>query len=576
MRKQNFLTAIFIGFCHLATAQSGLDFNNRHLASSNSVNPAFLPQYKFTLGYGTAMSADYPGFNIRTFYSQGLDAASTIRHIINDSTVNLKTDFYNNNNLFNLGLRSKKSYFSVNTSIINQGSLALPKDLLGLVMFGNQEYYGKRANLDFSGTEFMSYVETKFSYGRMIGNKLTVGASYSAINGLLHANLKTAYAFLETDTNINSIYQLKMGGAFDAQTSLLGLSAMKALNDSNYDAGKVFTETLQNNLGSMNRGSALGLGFVYRMNEKFRFSGAVNNLGKITWNMGAEEHHMSEKPWTFTGLDTSQFKNLTNGNVTDILLDSFSKAFDNQTTKLTSYETQLHARYNWGIEYFFTPRTYIQINYGSGYGIKGDKSFTNVNLHKELGEWVDLRINYGIYDYKNPQHSMGFGMSLNLGPFQPWLSFNTLSNAFSWDKSHRQSIQLGFNLNIGTRKDVDGDGIRDKSDSCYKTFGVMSNNGCPLGFLGGSMNYDEQLVDSTSNTENSSEIIPVKADIQSETSAPVSEINQEIGVASAVQSEVVAEPAAEPKVSKSAKPKKVKEPKKRKKQDADLTSAMKD
>jgi hypothetical protein len=135
---------------------------------------------------------------------------------------------------------------------------------------------------------------------------------------------------------------------------------------------------------------------------------------------------------------------------------------------------------------------------------------------------------------------------------------------------------LGFNLNIGTRKDVDGDGIRDKSDSCYKTFGVMSNNGCPLGFLGGSMNYDEQLVDSTSNTESSSEIIPVKADIQSETSAPVSEINQEVGVASAVQSEVVAEPVAEPKVSKSAKPKKVKEPKKRKKQDADLTSAMKD
>ena len=578
MKKQHILIAIVIGLGNSIFAQSGFDFNNRHLAQSNDVNPAFLPQYKFSLGFGSGLSAHYPGYNLNTFFAKGPDAQSTIRNIINDPSVDLRTDIMNRSNLLNMGIRGKKSYFSVNTSLNNQGSLVLPKDVLGMAMFGNQEYFGKRANFDLSGTEFMSYAETKFSYGRMIGNKLTVGASYSMITGLIHANLKSAYAFLETDTNANSIYQLRMGGAFDAQTSLMGLSVMKALNDSSYDAEQIVQDAIQNNLLSMNPGSAIGFGFVYRMNEKFRFSGAINNIGKITWNLGAEEHRMQEKPWTFTGLDTSQFKNLKDGNVTDILLDSFSQAFDNQSTKVASYETKLHSRYNLGIEYFFSPRTYVQVNYGGGYGVKGDKSFTNINIHKELGEWVDLRLNYGIYDYKNPQHSIGFGMSLNLGPVQPWMSFNTLSNAVNFATSHRQSVQFGLNINIGTRKDRDGDGVRDKADSCYKTFGVMSNNGCPLGFLGGSINYDETTVDSAAAAPEMIDSAAVKADIKSETSAPVSEEIKDVTTAPAVaiNSEMATETSDEPKSAKPAKVKKEKKAKKVKSNEPDLSSAMKE
>jgi hypothetical protein len=592
MKKQHMLFAIVIGLGNTLFAQSGLDFNNRHLAQSNDVNPAFLPQYKFTLGFGSNFSAYYPGYNIRTFYAAGTDAQTTIRGIINDPNIDLRTDFQNRNNLLNAGIRGKKSYFSVNTSINTQASIVVPKDVLGMVMFGNQEYFGKRANFDLSGTEFMSYAETKFSYGRMIGNKLSVGASYSMITGLIHANLKSAYAFLETDTNVNSIYQLRMGGAFDAQTSLLGLSVMKALNDSNYDAGKAIQDAFQQNFNSINPGSAIGFGFIYRMNENWRISGAINNIGKITWNMGAEEHHMLEKPWTFTGIDTSQFNSLKNGKVTDILIDSFSKAFDNQTTKLTSYETKLHAHYNLGIEYFLTPRTYIQINYGGGYGIKGDKSFTHVNIHKELGEWVDLRLNYGIYDYQNPQHSIGFGMSLNLGPIQPWMSFNTLTNAIHFSTSHRQSIQFGLNINIGTRKDSDGDGIRDKADSCYKTFGVISNNGCPLGFLGGTMTYDEIIYDSAAAHSETEDSTNVMADPKEEKSAPM---QLEDRSSSSVNVGIVEENNENPQVTstdetvtlitddqQTSNPNRVKKAKreksnrKKKSNAKDLTSAMKD
>ena len=50
---------------------------------------------------------------------------------------------------------------------------------------------------------------------------------------------------------------------------------------------------------------------------------------------------------------------------------------------------------------------------------------------------------------------------------------------------------VGVNINIGRRKDRDYDEVPDKRDSCYKTFGVISNDGCPYGLLGGSMSYDQ-------------------------------------------------------------------------------------
>lgn len=491
MKKIILLAIVFVGCLGQLQSQNGFDYNNRHLSQSTNFNPAFLPQYKLSVGFGNSFEAYYPGFNIGTFYDASTDAITTIRNIINDPNVKLNMSFDNRTELMHVGFKSKNSYFSFNSSNQTLGQINLPKDLLGIAMFGNQEYYGKKANFDFSGTEFMSYLENKFTYGRNFGNKLSLGVSYSNLNGLAHADLKTAYGYIETDTNVNTIYQIKMGGAFDAQTSLMGLSVMKALNDSNYNPGQVVTDELTSNPLGYNKGSAWGFGFVYRANSKVRVSAAVNNIGKINWNLGAEKHHMSDNPWTFTGLDTGITNDLNNVKVEDVLMDSLSRAFDNHSTALTSYTTQLHQRYTLGLEYFINPRAYMQFTYGSGFGVKGDKSFAGVNIHKELGEWIDVRLSYSLYDFDNAQHTIGVGMSLNLGPIQPWLSLNNLSGITGYDKSHYQSVRFGLNINIGQRKDSDGDGVRDKSDSCHLTFGARSNNGCELGYLGGKMDYSE-------------------------------------------------------------------------------------
>lgn len=577
MKKQQLFICLALGLSGFAKAQTGFEFNNRHLSQSANINPAFLPQYKLTLGVGNAFEAYHPGFNINTFFNSAADATTTIRNIINDPKVNLGVSFDNRTEIFQFGFKSKRSYFTFNSSNQTLGQINIPKDALGMAMFGNQEYFGKRANFDLSGTEFMSYFENKISYGRAISNKLNVGISYSYIIGIAHANLKTAYAYLETDTNNTTIYQMKMGGAFDAQTSLMGLSVMKALNDSNYDAQSAIEDAFLSNPSSSNRGNALGFGFVYRANKKIQISGAMSNIGKITWNVGAESHQMSDKPWTFTGLDTSITNDLKNVTVQDLLLDSFAQAFDNHSTQLASYETKLHSRYTLGLEYFLSPRTYFQFVYGGGYGVKGDKSFTSINAHKELGEWVDLRLSYTLYDFSNAQHNVGVGMSMNLGPIQPWISLNNVSGLMAYDKSHYQSIRVGLNINIGQRKDTDGDGVRDKSDSCYKTYGARSNNGCELGYLGGKMNYDETVVDSVMAepiVAPSAMETPQNDGAQNSKESPVLTETQNTPAITVTETSEMSKESTEATPPKTSKKTKVAKTKKKSKSDISLTEAM--
>jgi hypothetical protein len=577
MKKQQLFICLALGLSSFAKAQTGFEFNNRHLSQSANINPAFLPQYKLTLGVGNAFEAYHPGFNINTFFNSAADATTTIRNIINDPKVNLGVSFDNRTEMFQFGFKSKRSYFTFNSSNQTLGQINIPKDALGMAMFGNQEYFGKRANFDLSGTEFMSYFENKISYGRAISNKLNVGISYSSIIGIAHANLKTAYAYLETDTNNTTIYQMKMGGAFDAQTSLMGLSVMKALNDSNYDAQSAIEDAFLSNPSSSNRGNALGFGFVYRANKKIQISGAMSNIGKITWNVGAESHQMSDKPWTFTGLDTSITNDLKNVTVQDLLLDSFAQAFDNHSTQLASYETKLHSRYTLGLEYFLSPRTYFQFVYGGGYGVKGDKSFTSINAHKELGEWVDLRLSYTLYDFSNAQHNVGVGMSMNLGPIQPWISLNNVSGLMAYDKSHYQSIRVGLNINIGQRKDTDGDGVRDKSDSCYKTYGARSNNGCELGYLGGKMNYDETAVDSVMAepiVAPSAMETPQNDGAQNSKESPVLTETQNTPAITVTETSEMSKESTEATPPKTSKKTKVAKTKKKSKSDISLTEAM--
>lgn len=505
MKKTSFLSIVAFSFLGGLKAQAFFEFNNRHLSQSQLWNPGFMPQYKATLSVGqTYIGANLVGTTLNGLFGRSETPLQTVARMIGEEDKQMGIDLYQQTDIFHFGFRSKKSYFSINSTLVNEAAIRVPKDLLGLAFLGNGAFIGNDADIDFSGNQIRSYLKNTFSYGRFLTNELSVGVNASLINGISDLNIEQARFGIGTDTGTASIYSLKLNGALNGRASLLGVDVEDALNDSTFDAKKTVMDQLnQISLGT-NQGYAFGFGAVYRLNEKFRFSLAVQNLGSIVWNLGAQELKMNESEWVWNGLDTNQIDNL-NDDIAQQLQDTFLSKFNIRGSKIESYTTQLKPRYTLGAEFLLLPRTHIQAFGGYGFGINGDKSFISTTVHQELGEWVDLRVGYSLYDVANPVHRLGLGFSLNLGPLQIFGSVNDVLGIVSYGTSNVTSGMVGVNINIGRRKDRDYDEVPDKRDSCYKTFGILSNDGCSYGFLGGSMNYDEAEEEVIQDIESSTE-----------------------------------------------------------------------
>ena len=501
MKKINILSIVAFGFVSGLNAQAFFEFNNRHLSQSQLWNPGFMPQYKATLSVGqTYFGAQFVGATLNGLFGKEETPLQTVNRMVGENEKQLGIDLFHQSDLFHFGFRSKKSYFAINSTLVNEASVRMPKDLIGLAFLGNGGFIQNDANIDFSGNQLRSYVKNTFTYGRFLTNELSVGVNASLLNGITDFSMDQARFGIGTDTGTASIYSLRMQGAVSGKASLLGLNVDQALNDSNYDAQQSITDQLSQIQIGTNQGYAFGFGAVYRLNEKWRFSLAVQNLGSIVWNLGAQDLKMNASEWVWNGLDTSQTANLSD-EIGQQLQDTFLSKFDLQGSTIPSYTTKLNPRYTLGVEFLLRPRTHIQAFGGYGFGMSGDKIFVSTTLHQELGEWVDLRVGYSLFDIDNPSHRLGLGLSLNLGPLQIFGSVNDVLGIVNYGTATATSGMFGVNINIGTRKDRDYDEVPDKRDSCFKTFGVISNDGCPYGFLGGSMNYDETEEEVIQETE---------------------------------------------------------------------------
>ena len=497
MKKINILSIVAFGFVSGLNAQAFFEFNNRHLSQSQLWNPGFMPQYKATLSVGqTYFGAQFVGATLNGLFGKEETPLQTVNRMVGENEKQLGIDLFHQSDLFHFGFRSKKSYFAINSTLINEASVRMPKDLIGLAFLGNGGFIQNDANIDFSGNQLRSYLKNTFTYGRFLTNELSVGVNASLINGITDFSMDQARFGIGTDTGTASIYSLRMQGAVSGKASLLGLNIDQALNDTNYDAQQSITDQLSQIQIGTNQGYAFGFGAVYRLNEKWRFSLAVQNLGSIVWNLGAQELKMNASEWVWNGLDTSQTANLSD-EIGQQLQDTFLSKFDLQGSTIPSYTTKLNPRYTLGVEFLLRPRTHLQAFGGYGFGMSGDKIFLSTTVHQELGEWVDLRVGYSLFDIDNPSHRLGLGLSLNLGPLQIFGSVNDVLGIVNYGTATATSGMIGVNINIGTRKDRDYDEVPDKRDSCFKTFGVISNDGCPYGFLGGSMNYDEEELEIT-------------------------------------------------------------------------------
>ena len=572
--KKIILIASFLGVWvnNQVKAQEIFELNNRHFSQSHLNNPAFLPQYKMSLSVGrSSVGLGLAGFNLNSIFNSTESVDQTVKRLMNETDRQFGADIYARNELFHFGFRSLKSYFSFNSSMVTEGSVRLPKDMLGLAFYGNSAYIGRDANLDFSGTEFQNYIQNTLSYGRNITNELSIGVNLSQLNGLAYMGFDRAYMSINTDTGTSSIYSMAITGEIDGKASLVGGSIASVINDSNYSIADVINNNLSNGFNPItsNRGFAAGFGAVYRLNERWRFSASVQNLGSIMWDYGVESVKMNQSTWTWNGLDTNQISDFNDNTISNII-DTAIGTFEVKSGSISSFERKLKPRYNIGAEFFLHPRTLVQVFGGVGYGVKGDKAFVSTSIHQELNEFLDLRLSYSYFDPAGiANHRVGLGMSLNLGPLQAFFAVNDILAPINYGSTTGISGMAGVNINIITWKDRDHDMTPDRKDSCRKVYGVLSNKGCPYGFLGESMNGEEEMTGDASALETTSDATAIEIEKSPSvgTEQPYTEVSAE---EAAMEKPKKVKKEKAPKAPKAPKPAK----EKKKKKEADATDLM--
>jgi len=126
-----------------STAQLEFDFNNRHLAQSAIANPAFLPQYKFNFGFSSSNLFMLNRCNLNTFFNKNESDSLSIAKAMQSNFTQFGAEFTSKSDFLHFGIRSKKAYFGFNSSMVFEGAVFIPRDLIGLLYFGNGAYIGK-------------------------------------------------------------------------------------------------------------------------------------------------------------------------------------------------------------------------------------------------------------------------------------------------------------------------------------------------------------------------------------------------------------------------------------------------
>ena len=439
-----------------------------------NVNPGFKQKNRFYLSLPIGMqnfSVTNSGFTMNDFIEKNSNDDSLTINTANGIAKMAKSNHLNiemYNELFALGFKFRKSYFSFNATNRFQSRFTYPKDLFNLLAQGNgKDLLGQRASLEGLGFDLTSYMEYAVGYNRNINEKLTFGGRAKLLSGI--ANLQTQKNQLGITTDENTFY--------------ITLDGSMALNSSNLSNLSQFYNNPTSNLSSIvnsaydfkNFGLALDLGGSYQITDKIQVNASLLDLGYIKWKTNVTNYVSGEVNYTFEGVDLNALL-YDSLDVIKVLSDTLNDIFTaNENTN--TYTTKLRTKFYIGGRYDFTKN--LGVNALIYNEVVAGKYFTGISLAAtaKLRNWLSVSLNYSAYD--RAYNNLGFGINLKNGPIQFYVMSDNLLALANYQKAKQANICFGMNIAVGPRKDKDKDGIVDKKDVCPEIFGDEAYKGCP-------------------------------------------------------------------------------------------------
>lgn len=355
--------------------------------------------------------------------------------------------------LFFLGIRSKKSFFSIGVTEKTMAQFSFDKNLITFLKDGNAPYMGQDFDLGSLKINANHYREFAFGYSNeVIKNKLTVGAKAKLLYGKMavqtqQLNLKVETAADGSYLNLRTDMKINVSGPLSVE----------------YDPENYFSDLVTNDIEpdvylmqKGNTGMAFDLGAVYKLTPRITFSGSIVDLGKISFKTdNINLTHTASYKWE--GIDFSKSLDESKSDYVDPadLVDSEMEKLEG-TFKIKKSDFSAEA-FNMSLPTKIYLGGTFAVSKNFNLGVL-DRIYSNAGISRNtltlsantlLGNFFSLTGSYSIVG--NSYNNLGLGVALRLGCMQLYVVGDNLMAANDPAKAELVSARFGLNFLFGRK-----------------------------------------------------------------------------------------------------------------------------
>jgi len=425
-------------------------YNMRHLPQVVYANPAFIPlaRLNISIPYLGSNSAHLgkSDFTLNIEYNtvngeSRLDSEKFLEGLNDNNLV------YSNISIEDLyiGFTIKNNYFFLTANDKVSADFNFPRDMAYFITEVNQDLgFPISGRLENIGLHYTHYREYGLGWSKKINDKVSVGARFKVLAGLISAQSLTSGVF-EDGTSGKDIsgmvdVSIRTSGIENYQDEIRNISNIEDFLKSPFVG---FT-------GMNNLGYGLDLGIDYRINQKLKVSAsAIDLFSKIEWQTNVKNYIAESVPVEFNTTSWDSIIDLTNrGNGLSTFLDSIQKNTD-PTLAQKTYSTIVPTKVMASFTYYLTPKLEATI---LGQGEFTNNYFTprlRIGIQGRFKRFINYMLTYSIIDERASVKNLGAGLVLNLGPVQIYGMIDDVFDPFLFKNSFNPSLRFGLNLTFG-------------------------------------------------------------------------------------------------------------------------------
>ncbi len=469
MKKILFFACAMIAL-HEGFSQNELTFPLfENVLQSSYINPAHVPEHKVSIGLpfisSVYVGATNTGFTLNQVTSKIPDGRRLRSNEI-PGLLKKENYLYNsfNTDLFSLRIKVRHFFWSFNVTEKFISRVSYPKDLMTLLIKGNQPFIGNEVSFVNAGMNTTHFRE--FGLGIVKQEKKFIyGVRLKYLQGLSNIKFRTKDLSLKTGTEDEN-YAMTVGSDATVFTSSIP-------TENDQDAFKKYL------MNTKNPGMGIDLGFTYKLSKRIILSGAINNIGFIRWTDKVKNYNVKGGS-SFTGANLGKdlLDRIDSANawedVSNKYLDSLKNSFK-YTETTEKYTTSLIPQLYLTGKYLISQKTHVALTFYLEKYVSFRPALS-LALYQEVGRWLNIAGSYSIQYGQFNNFGLGFVIKPPALPFQFYLCGDQLLNTYTVDSktnavmplgSKAYSLRLGMNIVFGSIK------LHDKQPYPHKKINIF-------------------------------------------------------------------------------------------------------